>query len=153
MFAYCLNSPVMRSDSQGTRPVSILERFGDKSIPVPNQKRAKKEPSDIVAIDSEYFTYIQPLGLEQSQADAIYTFITHQFSSLEIISSNLTAIGLLLDTAAAYCGLIAVGFAVPSFGMSAATAGSASAILAVASIPYHALAWLVNRIDIEVNKQ
>ena len=42
MFAYCNNNPISCSDSQGARPVSILERFGNKSIAVPNQVRIDK---------------------------------------------------------------------------------------------------------------
>lgn len=38
MFAYCNDNPVNSSDSLGLRPVSILERFGDASIPISPSK-------------------------------------------------------------------------------------------------------------------
>ena len=45
MFAYCINNPVSCADSLGLRPVSILERFGDVSIPAPPKKVKNKESS------------------------------------------------------------------------------------------------------------
>ena len=39
MFIYCGNNPTNYSDSLGLRPVSILERDGDKSIPVPARRK------------------------------------------------------------------------------------------------------------------
>lgn len=43
MFAYCNNNPVNSSDSLGLRPVSILERFGDNTIPVPPKRNNTKK--------------------------------------------------------------------------------------------------------------
>ena len=43
MFAYCQNNPAGYVDSFGLRPVSVLERFGDTSIPTPPPKRKKEK--------------------------------------------------------------------------------------------------------------
>lgn len=42
MFVYCNNNAVNSSDSLGARPVSTLERFGDKKIPVPPKRSSQK---------------------------------------------------------------------------------------------------------------
>ena len=46
MFAYCNSNPVNSSDSLGFRPVSILERYGDKSIYVPQKKIITPQTSE-----------------------------------------------------------------------------------------------------------
>ena len=44
MFAYCNNNPISSTDSKGSRPVSILERFGNTQIPTPPKKQVEKKP-------------------------------------------------------------------------------------------------------------
>ena len=50
----------------------------------------------------------------------------------------------LLDVAAAYCGGVAAGLSIPTLGMSIPTAGTPAAILAIASLPFHGAALVID---------
>ena len=76
-------------------------------------------------------------------------FVVDRFSSLEKASNTLSVIGLVLDIGAAYLGGVAAGLAIPTFGISAATAGTVAAVLAIASLPFHGVALILNILDEE----
>ena len=76
-------------------------------------------------------------------------FAVDRFSTPEKAANTLSAIGFAIDAEAAYLGLAAAGFAVPTFGMSVATAGSAAAILVVVSLPFHGAAMVLGFLDEE----
>ena len=46
MFAYCNNNPVSCADSYGSKPFSVLERFGDTPMPDPPKKERSKKNND-----------------------------------------------------------------------------------------------------------
>ena len=82
-------------------------------------------------------------------AIAVKNFAVDRFSTPEKAANTLSAIGFAIDAEAAYLGLAAAGFAVPTFGMSVATAGSAAAILVVVSLPFHGAAMVLGFLDEE----
>ena len=131
MFAYCNNNPVNSSDSLGSRPVSILERFGDTSIPVPpkkEQESARKEDRSFLEFcDEQYQRYvesqIQNAQLELQGAITIGKATVDWISDPQNVANALHTASLLFDGGAAYLGGISVGLALPSGGLSAASAG------------------------------
>ena len=80
---------------------------------------------------------------------AVGNFVVDRFSTPEKASNTLSAIGFTLDAAAACCGGVAVGFSIPTLGISTTTAGSAAAILAIASLPFHGLALVIDILNEE----
>lgn len=49
-----------------------------------------------------------------------------------------------MDAAAAYCGAIAIGLSIPTFGMSVASAGIVAVILALASLSFHGASMVID---------
>ena len=76
--------------------------------------------------------------------EAVGNFVVDRFSTPEKASNTLSLIGLALDIAAAYCGGVAAGLSIPSLGMSVSTAGTALAILAIASLAFHGAALAID---------
>ena len=75
---------------------------------------------------------------------AVGNFVVDRFSTPEKASNTMRAIGLIVDAAAVYCGGVAAGLSIPTLGMSIPTAGVAAAILAIASLPFHGAALVID---------
>ena len=80
----------------------------------------------------------------KTAGNTVAGFVADRFSTPEKASNTLAAIGLALDTAAAYCGAVAIGLSIPTFGMSVATAGTVAAILALASLPFYGASMAID---------
>ena len=78
---------------------------------------------------------------------SVKNFFVDRFSTAEKTSNSLSAIGILLDSGAAYCVGIAAGLSIPTFGISVPTAGVVAAVLGVVSIPFHAAALIINIVN------
>ena len=84
------------------------------------------------------------LGRIKTAGNAVAGFVADRFSTPEKASNTLEAIGLALDTAAAYCGVVAIGLSIPTFGMSIPTAGTVAVILFLASVPFHGASMVID---------
>ncbi|MBR6769577.1 MAG: RHS repeat-associated core domain-containing protein [Clostridia bacterium] len=76
-------------------------------------------------------------------------FVVDRFSTLEKASNTLSALGWALDASATYCGGVAANLSIPTLGMSIPTAGTAAAILAIASLPFHGAALIIDILNEE----
>ena len=77
-------------------------------------------------------------------ANAVKDFAIDRFSTPEKSSNTFSAIGWGLDSAAAYCAGIAANLSIPTLGMSVTTAGTAAAIVAISSLPFHGIALIID---------
>ena len=83
-------------------------------------------------------------GGVKAAGKAVGNFVVDRFSTPEKASNTLGAIGFTLDAAATYCGGVAVGLSIPTLGMSIPIAGTTAAILAIASLPFHGAALVID---------
>ena len=173
MFAYCLNNPTNSSDPCGTCRHRIDfwndcdecggKTLGDKLVDfatvvadyqaMVREDQRKQTELQLQLVNSMIQAQVraeQEMAEQQRMQDYLVgKFVAGRFATLEKAANTLTGVGLILDAGAAYLGAIAAKLSVPTLGLSVATAGKAAAVLGLASIPFHAAAWVLNILDEE----
>ena len=162
MFAYCNNNPVLGVDPDGRivmiNPDIVLNSV-KKVAEIANKiwEGVKKRVGSAWNLVSNTVAHvwnrtkhavISTVKWVQSTVknaeSAINDFVIDRFSTPEKAKNTFSAVAWTLDSAAAYCGGVAAGLSIPTFGMSTIAAGTSAAILLLVSMPFHGAALIID---------
>ncbi len=172
LFAYCSNNPVNGYDPCGTcfHHLDIwndCDKCGGKNLGTKISDAVSAVGSTVVSAGKAVGNAVVSAGKAVGNAavsawnwtkeaaqtawggvkaagKAVGNFVVDRFSTPEKASNTLDAIEFTLGAGAAYCGGVAAGLSLPTLGMSIPTAGTAAAILAIASLPFHGVSLVID---------